>query len=129
MDIQGIQGIQDIQDIQGIPVIIIDGNANIKDRVVFIEASQLHKPHMFLPVLPQCYARLATPAFTKTPVALILNHRKGQHPSLQSVDVNTLDFIKKMTIGRYAITRALNPPLRRKRPSPNATSTRLNKTT
>ena len=116
-------------DIQGIPVVIIDGNQPSKDRVVFIEASQLHKSHMFLPVLPHCYARLATPAFTKTPAALILNHKRGQQPSLQTVDVNTLEFIKSMTIGRYAITRALSPPRRRKRPTNTTTSTRLNKTT
>jgi hypothetical protein len=93
-----------------IPVIITDTESNMisKDHVAFIEECQVHKSHVFLPVTPGCYTRVKVPLFSQvTPSAFILTHDRGQHPSLQAIDSCDIDFIKKMTIGRYAIARAI----------------------
>lgn len=94
-----------------IPIIITDIAAQpdtlTKERIIFVDVTQLRKAHVFLPVQPECYARVKTPMFAENAAALILTHRKGQFPNLDAVDANTLDFIKRMTIGRYAVNRAL----------------------
>ena len=104
-----------------IPIIIVDNSNTLsKDRIAFIEESQIHKSHVFLPVTPGCYTRVKVPFFKDTPSAFILTHDSGRNPSLQAIDSCAIDMIKKMTIGRYAIARAIadKPSKSRRRRQP-----------
>lgn len=101
-----------------IPVIVVDTMYTYKDRMIFVEKSQMQKKHVFLPVIEGSYSRLAVPSNVSH--AFVLTHTRGSFPVLKATTNSAI-------MNKIYLTRLLTSSTRKNRLKKVASASNLGK--